>query len=147
MPLSEDDIREILRLIDESDVAELQVETEAFSIYVRRGDPEVQDEEAKVSTDTGAAVEAPAEDAPSGDLVTIPSPMIGVFYRAEAPGAAPFVAVGSRVEPDTIVCLIEVMKMMNPVPAGVVGTIVEVCAENAELVEYGVPLFQVRDGR
>jgi biotin carboxyl carrier protein len=51
--------------------------------------------------------------------------------------------VGTRVEPHTVVCLVEVMKMMNSIPAGVVGTIVEVCAENAQLVEYGAPLFQV----
>ena len=69
--------------------------------------------------------------------------MLGTFYRAEAPGAAPFVDVGARVEPDTVVCLIEVMKMMNAVSAGVAGTVVEVCAENAQLVEYGAPLFQV----
>ena len=73
--------------------------------------------------------------------------MIGTFYRAEAPGAAPFVNVGSRVGPETVVCLIEVMKMMNSVPAGVVGTIVEVCADNAQLVEYGAPLFQVEPER
>ena len=72
--------------------------------------------------------------------------MIGTFYRAEAPGAAPYVDLGSRVEPDTVVCLIEVMKMMNPIPAGVGGTIVEVCAENAEPVEYGAPLFHVQPG-
>jgi acetyl-CoA carboxylase biotin carboxyl carrier protein len=69
--------------------------------------------------------------------------MLGTFYRAEAPGAAPFVDVGATVEPDTIVCLIEVMKMMNSIPAGVAGTIVEVCADNAALVEYGQPLFRV----
>jgi len=73
--------------------------------------------------------------------------MLGTFYRAQAPGAPPFVDVGTRVEPDTVVCLIEVMKMMNSVPAGVIGTIVEVCAENAELVENGAPLFQVRPDR
>ena len=69
--------------------------------------------------------------------------MLGTFYRAEAPGAAPYVDVGSRVEPDSVVCLIEVMKMMNAVSAGVAGTVVEVCADNAQLVEYGAPLFQV----
>ena len=56
-------------------------------------------------------------------------------------------AVGTRVESDTVVCLIEVMKMMNSVPAGVAGTIVEVCAENAELVEHGAPLFHVEPDR
>jgi acetyl-CoA carboxylase biotin carboxyl carrier protein len=69
--------------------------------------------------------------------------MLGTFYRAEAPGQPPFVEVGREVEPDTIVCIIEVMKMMNSVPAGVAGTIAQVVAENAELVEYGEPLFRV----
>ena len=69
--------------------------------------------------------------------------MLGTFYRAEAPGAAPFVEVGARVEPDTVVCLIEVMKMMNSVAAGVSGTVVEVCAQNGEVVENGDPLFRV----
>ena len=70
--------------------------------------------------------------------------MLGTFYRAEGPGAEPFVQPGSRLEPDTIVCIIEVMKMMNSVPAGVSGELVEVCPENAALVEYGQPLFRVR---
>ncbi len=69
--------------------------------------------------------------------------MLGTFFRAQAPGTPPFVEVGSRVEPDTTVCIIEVMKMMNSVPAGVAGTITEICARNAELVEYGEPLFRV----
>ena len=69
--------------------------------------------------------------------------MLGVFYRAEAPGATPFVETGTRVEADTVVCLIEVMKMMNSVAAGVSGTLVEVCAENGALVEYGQALFRV----
>jgi acetyl-CoA carboxylase biotin carboxyl carrier protein len=70
--------------------------------------------------------------------------MLGTFYRAEAPGATPFVDVGTRVEPDTVVCLIEVMKMMNSIPAGVSGTVVEVVATNAEPVEYGEALFKIR---
>ena len=69
--------------------------------------------------------------------------MLGTFYRAEAPGADPFVDIGTRVSADTTVCLIEVMKMMNSIPAGVDGTIVEVCAENSKLVEFGQPLFRV----
>ena len=80
------------------------------------------------------------------DGLTIVSPMIGVFYRAPAPGEAPFVEVGTRVEPDTIVCIIEVMKMMNSVPAGIAGTIAEIHVENAQPVEYGQPLFRVEAG-
>ncbi len=89
-----------------------------------------------------SAPPGPAED-DSDALVSIPAPMLGTFYRAEAPGKPPFVEVGSRVEPDTIVCIIEVMKMMNSVPAGVAGTVAEVIPENAQLVEYGEPLFRV----
>jgi acetyl-CoA carboxylase biotin carboxyl carrier protein len=138
MPLSDDDVREILRLIDDSEAEELRVDTGRFSLYARRGGVE--------STSARADPDASATAAPSvdGALHTVASPMLGTFYRAEAPGAAPFVDVGARVEPHTIVCLIEVMKMMNSVPAGVVGTVVEVCAENAQLVEHGAPLFQVR---
>jgi acetyl-CoA carboxylase biotin carboxyl carrier protein len=140
MPLSEDDVREILRLIDESDVEELQIETDDLSLHVVRG----EGVEAPGAVETGAPVAASPTPPEPGDLVAIPAPMIGTFYRAEAPGAQPFVEVGASVEPTTVVCLIEVMKMMNSVHAGVAGTIVEVCAENAELVEYGAPLFQVQ---
>ena len=76
--------------------------------------------------------------------MTIDSPMLGTFYAAPDPGAKPFVEVGTEVAPDTIVCIIEVMKMMNSIPAGVAGTIVDVCSENAQLVEYGETLFRVR---
>jgi acetyl-CoA carboxylase biotin carboxyl carrier protein len=141
VPLSEDDVREILRLIDESDVEELRIETEELSLHVVRG------ETAEAPPPAPVEAEPPPPEAPAGDLLIIPAPMIGTFYRAEAPGAKPFVELGARVEPGTVVCLIEVMKMMNSVPAGVAGRIVEVCAENAQLVEYGSPLFQVQPDR
>lgn len=138
MALDDDDVREILRLIDESDVEELRVETAGLSLYVRRGD---------VSKEAPIAAELEVERGPADGLHPIPAPMLGTFYRAPAPGATPFVDVGTRVEEETVVCLIEVMKMMNAVPAGVTGTIVEVCAENAAVVEYGAPLFRVEPER
>ena len=137
MPLNEDDVREILRLIDESDVEELRIETETLSLHVLRGDAK------PAPAEPASAVEAVVEHADG--LATIEAPMLGTFYRAEAPGAKPFVDVGTRVDPGTVVAIIEVMKMMNPIPAGVAGTIVEVCAENAEPVEYGAPLFRVQE--
>jgi len=124
--LDEDDVREILRLIDESEGEELRVETHAFALTVIREAEPVQ----PVSEEGTRTIEAP---------------ILGTFYRAPAPGAAPFVDVGSRVEADTVVCLIEVMKMMNPIPAGVAGTIAQICVENAALVEYGAPLFRVAE--
>jgi biotin carboxyl carrier protein len=139
MALDDDDVREILRLIDESDVDELRVETEGLSLYVRR------DQTGTPQTADAAAMEPKPrrEDGAKDGLRPIVAPMLGTFYRAPAPGATPFVDVGTRVDEETVVCLIEVMKMMNAVPAGVAGTIFAVRAENAQLVEYGTPLFDV----
>jgi acetyl-CoA carboxylase biotin carboxyl carrier protein len=129
MALSDDDVREILRIIDETDLDEIRLQTDGFSLHVlRAGAP---------------PSEAPAAAPAAKAGLTIDAPMLGTFYRAPAPGTAPFVEVGARVEPDTIVCIIEVMKMMNSVAAGIAGTIAEVHAENAQLVEYGQPLFRV----
>ena len=133
MALTDDDVREILRLIDDAELSELRIETEGLSLHVvREGSEPAQSEP-----------EAPGAPRADDGGMTIESPMLGVFYRAPSPGAPPFVDVGARVEADTIVCLIEVMKMMNSVPAGVAGTIAEVHVENAQAVEYGQPLFRV----
>jgi acetyl-CoA carboxylase biotin carboxyl carrier protein len=163
MGLTDEDVREILRIIDESELDELRIETPDFRLHVRRGGAPLPPAEpaapraapAMPGSDGAAAPEArepgaeaapPAapgpSDSPNG-ATAIEAPMLGTFYRASAPGEEPFVDVGSQVEPDTVVCLIEVMKMMNAVKAGVSGTVVEVCARNAELVEYGEPLFRV----
>jgi acetyl-CoA carboxylase biotin carboxyl carrier protein len=143
MPLSDEDVREILRIIDESDLSELRIETEGFSLHVVKG-------ERRLDVPPTAHAPRPRDpepprsaEPPTDGRVTIAAPMLGTFYRAESPGKPPFVEVGSQVEPDTIVCIIEVMKMMNSVPAGVSGTIAAVVADNAELVEYGQPLFRV----
>jgi acetyl-CoA carboxylase biotin carboxyl carrier protein len=138
--LSDDDVREILRLIDESELDELLIETGDFKLHVLRG-ARSSELGARESADRAPSTEHRGPSA-NGDA-EITAPMLGTFYRAEAPGAAPFIDVGARVEPDTVVCIIEVMKMMNSVPAGVAGTVVEVLAENAALVEFGQPLFRV----
>jgi acetyl-CoA carboxylase biotin carboxyl carrier protein len=165
MALTDEDVREILRIVDESELDELRIETPEFKLHVRRGGAPPAEEEQPAGSAAPAAEEAaasPAGDgaASTGDAspagaaaqqegasadgaVTIDAPMLGTFYRAEAPGAKPFVDVGAEVRSDTVVCLIEVMKMMNSIQAGVSGTIVEVCAENGKLVEYGQPLFRV----
>jgi acetyl-CoA carboxylase biotin carboxyl carrier protein len=152
--LTHDDVREILRIIDESELDELHIETTGFELHVRKGGvggdalPTAPAGDARVPASSAAR---PAADPPgrehdqaSDGLVQIPSPMLGTFYRAESPGAEPFVEIGAEVGPDTTVCIIEVMKMMNSVPAGVSGTVEEVCPSNGELVEYGAPLFRVR---
>ena len=102
------------------------------------------------------ALPAPSAPAPTGDLtvspvpaaaasglVEIKAPMLGTFYRAPKPGADPFVAIGSRIEPDTVIGIIEVMKLMNSVAAGVSGEVVEIVAPDAHLVEYDQVLVRV----
>jgi acetyl-CoA carboxylase biotin carboxyl carrier protein len=138
MALTDDDVREILRLIDETELEELRIETAEFKLHVVRGDGATPE---PAPPDSAEPAPAPAGD---GAARTIAAPMPGTFYRAEGPGVAPFVDVGAQVEPDTVVCIIEIMKMMNSVPAGVSGTIVEICAEDAQLVGDGEPLFRVR---
>ncbi len=132
MALTDDDVREILRLIDESELDELRIETAEFKLHVVRGgaaEVEASPQQPRIESDNSAQ--------------TIRAPMPGTFYRAEGPGMAPFVDVGAEVEPDTIVCIIEIMKMMNSVPAGVSGTIVEICAEDAQVIADGETLFRV----
>ncbi len=90
-----------------------------------------------------AAASAPGRSAPPGAR-TIDSPMVGTFYRAPEPGAAPFVQIGQRVSRDTIVCIIEVMKLMTSLPAGVDGEIVDILVDDAQSVEAGQPLIVVR---
>lgn len=146
MALSDDDVREILRIIDESELDELRIETDGLSLHVMRGGAipiaEPEPEPGRSAAKPEPATQAAAPESPE-DGLTIVSPMIGVFYRSPAPGEAPFVEPGTRVEPDTIVGIIEVMKMMNSVPAGIAGTIAAIHVENAQPVEYGQPLFGV----
>lgn len=169
MALSREDIEEILRIVDGAPVGELQLRTEGFMLHLVIGDG-VNVAEASSHPAVAGSSEAMTQQATRTDVrerartphradppppgpdagtvtpasgVTVDAPMLGTFYRAESPGAAPFIEVGARVETDTIVCIIEVMKMMNSVPAGVSGTVVEMLADNGTLVEFGQPLFRV----
>jgi acetyl-CoA carboxylase biotin carboxyl carrier protein len=154
MGISDEDVREILRLIDDSQLDELRIDTPDFQLHVRRGGAAEAPPPASERSERGPGTEpaaAPSPEAGSNgagaeETETITAPMLGTFYRASAPGAEPFVEVGAKLDPDTVVCLIEVMKMMNSIKAGVAGTVVEVCADNAQLVEFGEPLFRVDPG-
>ena len=109
------------------------------------------DPSATASSATDPPATAGTESAPlltdepehPGVTVEIRAPMMGIFYAQPEPGAPPYVSVGSKVQPDTTVALIEVMKMFNAVRAGVEGTVAAVLVENSQLVEYGQPLFRV----
>ena len=88
--------------------------------------------------------EAPAADAVPPGTKPFPSPMVGTYYRAASPDADPFVSIGKVIEPETVVCIIEAMKVMNEVKAEMSGEVVQLLVENGEPVEYGQPLFLVK---
>jgi acetyl-CoA carboxylase biotin carboxyl carrier protein len=98
------------------------------------------------ATAPGTATAA-GESLPADGLVEVRAPLLGTFYRAPRPGAPPFVTVGSEVAPDTVVCIIETMKLMNSVTAGVGGTVAEILLDNAQFAPQGVVLMRVREQR
>ena len=95
---------------------------------------------------TPAAKRAARDAVPEG-MTAIKAPMVGTFYRAPAPGAKPFVEAGARVERDSVVCIIEVMKLMNSIRAGIAGTVREIRAENGDPVEFGQVLILIEPDR
>jgi len=150
--LTAKDVAEITRLLEDSSFDELHLEIDGLKLDLKRGAPVP----AQPATDS-AAVVVPAPAAPAGlrdaladksiedaDLQAVHAPMLGTFYRAPKPGEPPFIEVGSRVEPDTIIGIIEVMKLMNIVRSGVHGTVAEIPGRDGALVEYGEILLRVR---
>ncbi len=123
----------VLGLMREHDLAELELESEGLRVRARKMEA------------TAPRVEAAAADpAPAGRepvATVVEAPVVGTFYRAGAPDAAPFVEVGDRVAPGDVLCVIEAMKLMNDIKAEFAGEVVEVLAENGQAVEYGQPLF------
>jgi acetyl-CoA carboxylase biotin carboxyl carrier protein len=144
LALSDEDVSEILAIIDSAGLEELAIETPSFSLHINRG--AAQPAAAALAPLAAPPPQAPAPAPPPAETTNttaIEAPMLGTFYRTESPAHPPFVEVGDRVAEDTVVCLIEVMKLMNHIQAGVSGTIVEVLAQAGELVEFGQPLFRV----
>jgi acetyl-CoA carboxylase biotin carboxyl carrier protein len=135
--LTPEDVKEILRLVDESGLEEFDLETARFTVRFRRGG-DATDLVAPPRKEAGAVVPTEA------GLLEVTAPMVGTFYCALAPGEPPLVEIGSAVDDETVVCIIEVMKLMSSIGAGVRGTIVEICVVNATPVQYGDVLFRVR---
>jgi acetyl-CoA carboxylase biotin carboxyl carrier protein len=152
MTLTAADVAEILRLVEQSGFDELNLEVDGTRISLRRGAP--ADSTAVATSAAPAAAAAAAVSATTRATATaraadpnvedLPAPLLGTFYRAPKPGAPPFVEVGAQVETDTIIGIIEVMKLMNTVRAGVRGTVAEILAADGALVEFGETLLRVR---
>jgi len=153
MPLTIEQIQAILKLIDESSCEEFRLETDGLKLVVlkRASGDQLPAPAAPARPRPAAPEPARAAPAPSARVaVTVPqgvvavrAPMVGTFYRAPAPGAPPFVEVGSVVKETDTVGILEVMKLMNSIAAGVRGRVVRVCVENATLVEFGQPLILI----
>lgn len=144
-------IRELVGLMSRHDLAELELKDGERSIKLKRNVPVLT--AMPVAAPVAAPVYAPAQvaaaPAPTGEakpakaLLEIKSPTPGTFYAQDKPGSPAYVQVGSKVSPTTVVCQVEAMKIFNEIPAEVTGTIVEVCVENKQPVEYGQVLFRV----
>ena len=162
------ELRELIKLVDQSSVQEIDMEHEGSKITIKK-----QGQEQVVNTITVpqvapvAAPQAPAPVAPKVEaepkaavsaveapvkeekvmdknLLQIKSPMVGTFYAAPSPDSDPYVKIGDKIDEKSIVCIVEAMKLFNEIEAEVKGEIVEILAENAQLVEYGQPLFLVK---
>ena len=151
-------VRQLVSLMNENDLAELEVEEGEVRIKIKASAsphyaaPPLQ-APAPVHAVAGPQAvaglppgEAGVQAAPPADkgLLEITSPMVGTFYRAPSDGAEPYVGVGTMLDPETVVCMVEAMKVMNEVKAEVSGEIVEILIQNAEPVEYGQVLFLVK---
>ena len=145
--MSVDRIRELLKLMDEHKLVELALSEKDFSVTLKKPSAPAMALAAMHPVPALAAPQAPAAAKPAEEdksLVPIKSPIVGTFYRAPAPDANPFVNVGGKVNKATVVCIVEAMKIMNEIKAGVDGTVEKILVENGEPVEYGQPLFLVR---
>jgi acetyl-CoA carboxylase biotin carboxyl carrier protein len=158
-----DELIALVELLKDADFSEFKYEKGDLRIVIRRGSPSDDEDQPKSTTegtrervakgqrgDDKAVAPAAARTLSSAaavkvpqGAVPVPSPLLGTFYARPKPGEAPFVSVGSKVEPDTVLCIVEVMKLMNSVVAGVCGVVAAVHANEGELVEHGQLLFSI----
>jgi len=148
-----DEIKQIIELMEENNLAEFEMEKDGFRIAMRKSQPiivnsqpagsvvapQVEQSAPQTGAGTGKAPEAEDED----KYETILSPMVGTYYASPSPDSEPYVRVGDEVDIESVVCILEAMKVMNEIKAEVRGRIADILVENTEPVEYGQPLFKV----
>jgi len=150
-----DKIRQLVEMMVKNDLVEISLRDGDVEVSLRRPNPSAASavqvahapmvpaaqQPAAPVPDPAAAPEAPEQDA---DLIAISSPMVGTFYTKPSPDAPAFVSVGSSVGPDTVVCIVEAMKVFNEIKAEVTGTVEKMLVANESPIEFGQPLFLVR---
>jgi len=153
MDIDLEELASLIELLKEADFSEFRYERGQTRLLVRRGEPGPADgfdagprPAVAAAAASSAAASTPAKAAaplvPAG-AVTVAAPLLGTFYRRPKPGEAPFVEVGDRVDADTVLGIVEVMKLMNSVHAGQAGTVVAIHAGDGELVEFGAALVSI----
>jgi acetyl-CoA carboxylase biotin carboxyl carrier protein len=153
------DVKQLVELMRRSDLTEFELEQEGVKVRIKRDatNPAVPQVSATLPPFAQPVYEArpapalapvaapaPAAAAPEVGVIIIKSPMVGTFYRSPSPDSPPFVDKGSAIKEDSVVCIIEAMKVMNEIQAEVKGSIVELLVESGASVEFGQPLFKVR---
>lgn len=159
-----EELRELIALLRENGLAEFELEREGFRVRLRRESPQYlppnadvvepalsppavkspQSSQGSVPSPIHPGAQAETAASEDQDLHLIPSPIVGTFYRSPSPTADPFIKIGSRVQPESVVCIIEAMKLMNEIQAETAGEVVKIYVENGQPVEYGQPLFGIR---
>lgn len=148
-------VKELIDLMKENDLVEIEVEAGDSKVHLKRpgGDVRMIQYQPMPTAAVGVpaapvavplAAAASAHPAADEKLLTIPSPIVGTFYQAPSPDSEPYVKVGAKVDHDTVVCIVEAMKVMNEIKAEINGTVVEVCCKDGQAVEYGQVLFKIR---
>jgi acetyl-CoA carboxylase biotin carboxyl carrier protein len=146
-----EEIKVIVQMMAENDLTEFKIEAEDMHLCIKRGGIGAAVAVPQVIQAPSPVIAAPeAASVPGADVKateaakeTIDSPIVGTFYSASSPESEPFVTVGTKVSPDTVVCIVEAMKVMNEIKAEKSGTIKEILIENAQAVEFGQPLFVI----
>ncbi len=160
MQLDHDQLHRLLEVLSDSDIQEFRLEGDDFRLEVRRNLPAVAVAAAPVAAVAAApaapmqvshevaapSTPPPAVPASRSDLVDVTAPMVGTFYRAPAPGEAPFVEVGTRIGVGQTVCILEAMKLMNELESEAAGEVVEILVDNGTPVEFGQVLMRVKPG-
>ena len=146
-------IIEIIGLMKESDLSEFEIEEQGLKLRIRRGNSGTLNVSSStlphmIPTPTQASPHALPQPAPGPEEPShgtfIKSPMVGTFYQASTPSNPPYVKVGDKIQSSSIVCIIEAMKVMNEIHAEIQGTVLEVLVKNGQTVEYGQPLFRLK---
>jgi acetyl-CoA carboxylase biotin carboxyl carrier protein len=147
-----EEIKTIVKMMAENDLTEFKIEAEEYNLCIKRGRDKTQvittapapaAVAAAVAPAAAPAPAAAAEKAAPAPENTINSPIVGTFYTSPSPDAKPFVKVGDKVDPETVVCIVEAMKVMNEIKAEKSGVIKEVLVDNSTPVEFGQPLFVI----